>query len=316
MAFPALDQATQIPAVEADYIDPQDPVFGMAINGDARAYPLRIMDWHEMANDVIGGVPVSIAYCTLCGAAVAYDGRGSDGVTYDFGSSGFLYRSNKLMYDRQTYTLWNQLTGEPVLGELAATDVQLDLLPIVLTTWEQWQMQHPDTTVLAEDTGFNRDYSPGAAYGGYFSAEQTMFPVPQRSDTLGTKQQIYALTIDGLPRAYPIDIVAEEQVINDTLSETNVVVIGTRGTVDVSRVWTDSVWYSAGSEIRVFDRGEHQFAPTDDPMIVVDETGAEWQVTEEALIGPDGEVAERIAGHLAYWFGWYAFFPNTTVYGQ
>ena len=123
--IPALDWSPMLPAEEAVYMDPGDAVFGLSINGDNRAYPLKIIDWHEMANDTVGGVPVSLAYCTLCGAAVAYDGRASDGNTYDFGSSGFLFRSNKLMYDRQTRTLWNQLTGEPVLGRLVGTDVKL-----------------------------------------------------------------------------------------------------------------------------------------------------------------------------------------------
>ena len=133
--IPALDNAGMIPADEEDYLDPAEPVFGISINGDHRAYPLRILDWHEMANDVVGGVPVSLAYCTLCGAGIAFDGRAPDGETYTFGSSGFLFRSNKLMYDRQTRTLWNQLTGEPVLGQLVGTGVKLNLLPVVFTTW-------------------------------------------------------------------------------------------------------------------------------------------------------------------------------------
>lgn len=314
--IPALDHAAQITPAEATYLNPHDPVFGIALNGEAHAYPLRIIDYHEMANDTVGGVPVSLAYCTLCGAAVAYHGVGSDGVTYNFGSSGFLYRSNKLMYDRQTLTLWNQLTGEPVLGELAGTDVMLDLLPVVLTTWEAWQAQHPNTLVLSEETGFRRDYGPGRPYGRYFEDAETMFPVAQRSALLDTKDQIYALTIDGEPKAYPLETVAEELVINDVHANTNVVVIGTRGIVDVIRPDTDLAWYAAGSEIRVYDRGDLEFVATDDPEVVVDADGNPWQVTEEALVGPDGAEAERIPGHLAYWFGWYAFFPNTAVYGQ
>jgi hypothetical protein len=137
--IPALDNPRMISASEAEYLEPEEPVFGMVVNGDARAYPLRIMDWHEMANDVIGGVPVSLSYCTLCGSAIAYRGQASDGQVYAFGSSGLLYRSNKLMYDRQTNTLWNQLTGEPVLGELVGKDVELSLLPVVLTSWQDWQ---------------------------------------------------------------------------------------------------------------------------------------------------------------------------------
>ena len=128
-------------------------IYGISLNGDDRAYPLRIMDWHEMANDIVGGVPVSLAYCTLCGAGIAFDGRvpagdSSESTTYTFGSSGFLYRSNKLMYDRQSRTLWNQFTGQPVLGPLADEDISLELLPVVLTTWKDWVDQHPDTQVL------------------------------------------------------------------------------------------------------------------------------------------------------------------------
>ncbi len=314
--IPALDQSPQIPAAEATYLEPQDPVFGIAINGEAHAYPLKIIDWHEMANDVVGGTPVSLAYCTLCGAAVAYNTTAADGTVYDFGSSGFLYRSNKLMYDRQTLTLWNQLTGEPVLGELAGTDLRLDLLPVVLTSWEAWQEQHPGTLVLSEETGFRRDYAAGAAYGRYFSDPETMFPVAQRADLLETKDQIYALQIDGEPKAYPIELIAESQVINDVHAGTNVVVVGTRGIVNVGRVGSDDPWYSAGSEVRVFDRGDREFFPTDDPDVVVDGDDNEWQITEEGLINADGEMAERLPGHLAYWFGWFAFFPNTAVYGQ
>jgi hypothetical protein len=231
--IPALTNPPLIPADQATYLELGEPVFGIALNGEARAYPLRIMDWHEMANDVVGGVPVSLAYCTLCGAGIAFDGRTPDGRIYTFGSSGFLYRSNKLMYDRQTRTLWNQLTGEPVLGELAGTDVRLSILPIVLTSWEDWLDQHPDTQVLFLDTGYQRLYEPGAAYGDYFSSAGTMFPVWQRSDELETKARIYALYLDGVPKAYALDRLVEEQVVNDVLGETPLVLVAQRGTVEV-----------------------------------------------------------------------------------
>jgi len=316
--IPALDQSTMIDAAQAGYLTPDEPVFGLAINGDARAYPLRILDWHEMANDVVGGTPVSIAYCTLCGAAVAYNGLASDGVTYDFGSSGFLFRSNKLMYDRQTRTLWNQLSGEPVLGELVGTDVKLEILPIVLTTWSSWLEQHPDTQVLDVDTGFNRPYDVGSAYGDYFSSTGTMFPVWQRNDLLGTKEQVYAMQIDGVPVAYPIATLAEEQVVNDSVGENNLVVVASNGPiyVDGQSRRSGPVTYTAGSEVRAYNRGEYTFTAAPSPDMLMDEEGREWQVTEDALIGPDGEEAVRLGGHLAYWFGWFAFFPDTLVYGE
>lgn len=314
--IPALDNPVMIAPAEADYLIPGEPVFGIALNGDARAYPLRILDWHEMANDVVGGVPVSLAYCTLCGAAIAFDGRAA-GYTFDFGSSGFLYRSNKLMYDRQTRTLWNQLTGEPVLGPLADQDLTLDLLPVVLTTWQDWQADHPETTVVSLETGYNRFYEPGAAYGDYFASPDTMFPVWQRSDLLPDKSQVYALRLDGVPKAYPIDVLIEAGVVNDTLGETPVVLIAPAPRVLVQGNDLDigRTQYSAGAEVRAYARGDREFTPGPDADTVLDAAGNAWQVTEDALVGPDGQRAERLAGHLAYWFGWFAFFPETLVYG-
>ncbi|MCP4139661.1 MAG: DUF3179 domain-containing protein [Chloroflexi bacterium] len=316
--IPALDNATMIPAAEADYLIGDEPVFGISINGDNRAYPLRILDWHEMANDVVGGVPLSLAYCTLCGAGVAYDGRASNGEEYTFGSSGFLFRSNKLMYDRQTRTLWNQLTGEPVLGELVGSDIKLDLLPVVVSTWDAWLAQHPDTKVLDINTGYNRPYSPGAAYGHYFIDEDTMFPVWQRSNLLPNKDRIYALEIEDIPKAYPVEILAKEEVVNDTIGKTEIVLIASRGEVTVTgdSQRAGEVFYNAGGEVRAYVRIGEIFSPTQNPDTVLDSKANIWQITEEALIGPDGELAPRINGHLAYWFGWYSFFPQTLLYEQ
>ncbi len=316
--IPALDNPAVIDAGEAEYLLPQEPVFGISIHGESRAYPLRILDWHEMANDVVGGVPLSLAYCTLCGAGIAFDGRASDGNTYSFGSSGFLFRSNKLMYDRQTRTLWNQLTGEPVLGELVGSDLTLDLLPVVLTTWQDWWDQHPETTVLSLETGHQRLYSPGAAYGGYFASEGTMFPVWLRSDILETKDRIYALRVDGAAKAYPVERLAEEMVVNDFVGDSPVVVIAQRGSVTVNgeSIRSGPVTYDAGGEVRAYSRGEEEFSAGLYLDEVLDSEGQVWQVTEEALIGPAGDSLPRLNGHLAYWFGWFSFFPHTEVYGE
>lgn len=316
--IPALDQPRMLAPGDATYIAHTDPVFGLEINGDARAYPLSVMDWHEMANDTVGGVPVSIAYCTLCGAAIAYDGRASDGAIYDFGSSGFLFRSNKLMYDRQTRSLWNQMTGEPVLGELVGTDLRLDTFPIVLTTWGSWLEQHPGTAVLDVNTGFQRPYGVGVAYGHYFSDAETMFPVWQRSQLLDTKEQIYAMRVEDIPVAYPLGTLDAEQVVNDRVGETNLVLVAQRGIVQVEGVARRAgpVSYPAGSEVRAYERGQRAFFPGSEPGTVTDEDGQTWSVTEAALMGPNGEELPRLSGHLAYWFGWFAFFPETLVYGE
>jgi uncharacterized protein DUF3179 len=300
--IPALVNPRFVAAGEATYLTPEEPVFGVEIGGDARAYPLRILDWHEMANDVVGGVPVALAYCTLCGAGVLYDAR-AGGRTFTFGSSGFLYESNKLMYDRQTDTLWNQLTGEPVNGPLAASTesgLTLKRLPIVVTPWARWKGAHPATRVLDIHTGYDRDYTPGKAYGKYFASPDLMFPVWKRSQVLPAKTWIFALLVDGAPKAYPLDRLGRERVVNDTLAGRPLVLLAD----------------AEAREVRAYERGAFRFAAGKDPGAPVDQDGRPFRVTEEALLGPGGESLPRLPGHLAYWFGWFSFYPRTAVYGK
>ena len=315
--IPALVNARMLPAAEADYITPTELVFGVEINGDARAYPLRILDWHEMANDVVGGVPVALAYCTLCGAGVLFDTRVGD-ATYEFGSSGFLMRSNKLMYDRTTYTLWNQLTGEPVLGKLADGSIELKRLPVVVTRWQAWLERHPETQVLSLQTGHLRDYTPGNPYGGYFASPDTMFPAGDPAKRLPDKARIFALYIDGQPHAYATADVVRERVVNDTVGDTAVVVIAggpdLKG-VGIDRIRGPVVW-DAGAEVRAYERGDQTFEPAEGVEQVRDAQGRLWQITEDALVGPDGQTLDRLGGHLAYWFGWVSYYPRTTLYGE
>ena len=315
--IPALVNARMLPADEADYLTPTELVFGVEINGDARAYPLRILDWHEMANDVVGGVPVALAYCTLCGAGVLFDTRVGD-ATYEFGSSGFLMRSNKLMYDRTTYTLWNQLTGEPVLGKLADGSIELKRLPVVVSTWQAWHARHPDTQVLSLETGHLRDYTPGNPYGSYFASPDTMFPAEGAVDRLPDKARIFALYIDGQPHAYATADVARERVVNDQVGDTSVVVIAggpeLKG-VGIDRIRGPAVW-DAGAEVRAYERKDHTFQPTEGTEQVQDAQGRLWQITEDALVGSDGQTLDRLGGHLAYWFGWVSYYPRTTLYGE
>ena len=326
-SIPPLDRPRTVAPEDAGYLDDDDAVFGIAIGGEAHAYPLRILDWHEMANVTVGGVPISLAYCTLCGAAIAWDGRAPDGATYDFGTSGFLYRSNKLMYDRPTGTLWNQFTGEPVLGPLAVTadggePLRLALLPVVLTTWSEWLRQHPETVVLDVDTGYDRPYQPGAAYGHYFSQPDTMFPVWSRSPELRAKDYVYGLREGGARKAWPVEALAEERVVNDEVGGLAVVLVAAREveTLGYGR-YVGPVLYPSGGEVRAYERRDRVFAPAagaDGGVAgsVVDASGAAWTVTEDALVGPGGERLARVSGHLAYWFGWYAFYPDTALYGR
>ena len=146
--IPPLRQPKMIAAKDADYLQGDNVVFGIEINGDARAYPKRILAWHEMFVDTIGGVDIAGVYCTLCGTVIPYKTR-LKGVDYNLGTSGFLYRSNKLMYDKATQSLWNTLKGEPVLGPLVDKGIKLEHLSVVTTTWAEWKRRHPNTSVLS-----------------------------------------------------------------------------------------------------------------------------------------------------------------------
>ena len=268
-----------------------------------------------MVNDRVGGVDFSIAYCTLCGSGIAYRGVASDGTRYDFGSSGFLMRSNKLMVDRQTRTLWNQITGRPVLGPLAATDVRLEMLPVVVTRWRDWQARHPGTRVLSLETGHDRPYQPGAAYAGYFASPETMFPARERSRLLPRKARVFGIEVDGVPKAYPLDTLIAERVVNDRVNGVPVVLVAPREQIRVEGVSVRSgpASYLAGAPVRAYrtDGATLHF----DGETLRDATGRVWTLGEEGLEGPDGARAARLPGFLAYWFGWSSYHPGTLVYG-
>ena len=220
---------------------------------------------------------------------------------FTFGSSGFLYRSNKLMYDRNTDTLWHQLLGTPAFGKLVGSGIRLERLPVTLTTWEAWLAEHPDTKVMSFETGFVRDYRAGAAYAEYFASPDTMFPVWRRSQLLPTKSWVFTQLIEDHPKAYPLSVLKDELVVNDTLAGQNLVVIHEDG----------------GHGARAYERGDHTFAPAnpESTVTIVDENGLAWQVTENALISQNGGELPRSPGHMAYWFGWFSFYPHTELYG-
>ena len=287
--IPALTNPALVDAADADYLTAEELVFGIEINGDVRAYPLRIMDWHEMFNDVIGGVPVSLAYCTLCGAGILFetsvDGRDEP---FTFGSSGLLYRSNKLMYDHQTDSLWNQFTGEPVSGELRGSGIRLNILPVTLATWADWLDRHPDTRVLSLETGHARDYTPGQPYGAYFDSPALMFPAFVDDARLAVKDLVFGIRAAGGARAWPLEAFEGGAVINDRVGFTNVVLIGT----------------AASRTVRAYDRGDLSFVAGPAADTLTGSGGSDWYVEETALIGPDGHRLPRVGGHVAYWFAW------------
>jgi hypothetical protein len=314
--IPALDRPAHLAADEAAWLGDDEPVVGIAVGSATRAYPLRIIDWHELVNDTLGGVPFSLAYCTLCGSAIAYDARiEPGGETRSFVTSGLLHRSNKLMMDRETRTLWNQLTGRPVLGPLAAEEIELALLPAVVTSWGAWRERHPETTVLSLDTGHVRPYAPGMPYGGYFQSPGKMFPAPETRDELRSKARVFGLAHDGVAKAWPLDRLAEVRVTNDVIGAAGVVLVALEGRVEVEGRSPDvgRVVYEAGGAVRAYRRGAQEFALGPDERTLRDAEGAVWRIGEDALTGPDGARAERLPGTLVYWFAWQAFHPDTAL---
>lgn len=287
--IPSLDNPKLIDGADADYLVDSDLVFGVEINGDVRAYPLRVMGWHEMFNEVIGGVPVALAYCTLCGAGILFEtevkGREKPFV---FGSSGFLYRSNKLMFDRETNTLWNQFTGEPVVGELAHSDIRLKIRPVSITSWAKWKERHPETKVLSLDTGYYRDYGSGVVYQEYFASPELMFPAIVRDESqLKRKDYVFGVREFGAAKAWPIEAFRETKIINDKVGFTNIVLIGDAETRTVRAYQRNELTFEAGSKRNTL-KG---------PISL-------WHVEEGFLLGPNGEKLPRVAGHVAYWFAW------------
>jgi len=219
------------------------------------------------------------------------------------------------MRDRDTGTLWAQLTGRPVLGPLAADGHALALLPAVVTSWEAWRRRHPDTTVLSLDTGHARRYVPGTPHGAYFQSPQKMFPALERRRELPTKEHVFGLWRENAAKAWPLRKLADARVTNDAIGETPVVLVAQEGTLRVSGRSGQGgrVEYAAGGAVRAYRRGAHAFAPGADERTLREESGAAWRIEEDALVGPDGARAPRLPGTLAYWFAWQAFHPDTLV---
>lgn len=198
--IPALSNPKLVESDSAGYLEPEDRVVGITLNGEARAYPVAILNWHEIVNDEIDDRHFAITYCPLCGTAVAFDST-IEGSTTEFGVSGLLYNSDVLLYDRDTESLWSQILGQAVAGPRVGQS--LTAIPISHTSWRDWRNDHPDTLVLSDDTGYSRDYRRDP-YAGYEESRHTYFAVNNRApDTYHPKEVVVGLGVDGVYKAYP-----------------------------------------------------------------------------------------------------------------
>ncbi len=296
--IPPLRNPEMISPLEATYLKDSAIVFGIEVNGDARAYPKQILAWHEMFVDEVGGTPVAGVYCTLCGTVILYKTE-HDGVNYQMGTSGFLYRSNKLMYDKATQSLWSTLEGEPVIGPLVDKGITLDYLSVVTTTWGEWKKRHPDTKVLSLNTGHRRDYREGVAYRDYFSTDDLMFTVPEIDIRLKNKDEILALRL-------PEDT-NENLAISSRFLRRNPVYQNSIGEVAFT-VFTDKT----GAH-RVFKTSSIVFSKYDGNSTARDSDGNIWKIKENVMEGANGKILERFQSFNAFWFGYNAAFPEVTL---
>lgn len=262
--IPAITDPDMIPAEAAEYLKPTDRVAGVVVGSQARAYPLRIIVWHEIVNDSAADRDFAVTFCPLCDSVTAFDRSSADGPR-EFGVSGLLYNSNVLMYDRGEgpRSLWSQMNpANGISGSQAG--VQLESLPVELTSWRDWLARYPDTLVMSTDTGFDRNYH-GAAYAGYLDSPDLVFPVERRDERLPLKAKVLGVWVGDTARAYPIQAFADrgDQPLVDTI---------------------------AGRQITLV------YSPEDESLRVAradDET--RWM--------------------YSLWFAWYAFRPETDVYG-
>lgn len=213
--IPTIDHPEFTTAKAAGFITPEDRVLGLSYQGINKAYPLKIMNWHEIVNDTFQGTPVTVTFCPLCGSGIAYYGN-IGGKVYSFGVSGLLYNSDVLLYDRQTESLWSQLMNQAISGSMRGTR----LTPIALshTSWSDWKTRHPDTVVMTENTGFNRNYQDNP-YQGYKLDKKIWFPVTTTSDLYHPKELVLGIELNGKVKAYPFsELTKMPTTFEDTLA--------------------------------------------------------------------------------------------------
>ena len=300
--IPAIDDPSMVFADEARFMRDTDTVFGARIGGEHRAWPVKVLSWHELLNDTVDGQPVTLSFCTLCGSGILYSAVDERGRRLRFGTSGLLYRSNKLMFDRESLSLWSNLTGEAVVGPRAVRGSRLQMLPMTLTRWDTWRQRHPDTTIMAPDPEAARRsgyrYVEGAADTQRSGVE---FPVWRNNDALARNERIYALRIGDEARAYPLEKVQSEGLVHDTLGGVAIVLVAD----------------PESGAVRAWERAEHRFErlPSLPPGQLRADDGSIWWVGENNLAEESGAgTLPRVPGHVAFWFGWYAFYPETSVY--
>lgn len=287
--IPAIDDPKSMSADEADdLLDPGDPVFGVERNGEARAYPQRILVWHEIANDELGGDPIAVTYCPLTGTAQGFE-RGDT----TFGVSGQLLNSNVVLFDRETESWWSQVLRVGIDGPLAG--YELSEFRVVWTTWERWKELYPETTVLSDDTGHARNYrsDPYGSYnpvGGYYEQERVIFwTMHHGDDRLRTKDVVIGARSEDGAIAVEKDYLREKSIIDAETDAGVPHVVVYDPTLDTGYVYRNP------------------------DELAVDADGDGYAVDGDGPHEPKALPLDRVLAVDAMWFAWYAFYPDSTL---
>lgn len=314
--IPAIDDPKFVSVEEADdWIGPQEPVALFQVGDDARAYPLQVLIWHEIANDEIGGVPVSVTFCPLCNTVIAFDRRLDDKVL-DFGTTGRLRFSNLVMYDRQTETWWQQATGDAIAGELVGR--RLKFLPAQLISWEDFKTTYPEGKVLSRDTGYPRNYGQNP-YAGYdnINSSPFLYRGPETPGQLLPMARVITVELGDEAVAYPYDVLQEIPAVNDTVGGEPIVVFwspGTNSALDAGAIASGRDVGTANTFSRELE-GQTLIFRAEGDTITDEQTGSEWNILGQAIEGElAGSQLEPVVNINHFWFSWAAFRPETRIY--
>ncbi len=314
--IPPIDHPKFASIEDADgWLKPREPVIHLSVGGEVRAYPLQILIWHEIVNDTVGGIPVAVTFCPLCNTAIAFDRRlGSR--TLDFGTTGNLRKSDLVMWDRQTESWWQQVTGEAIVGEL--TGQKLEMLPATIVSWQEFRDRFPEGKVLSRETGHQRSYGTNP-YAGYDKADEPPFLFDGELDgRLPPKERVVTVSLGGEDAAYPFSLLAKERVVSDTVGRQPIVVFfnpGTASALDASTIADSRDVGSAAVYSRVVDGRELNFR-WQDGAFVDDQTSSHWTLLGRAESGTlAGKQLQPVVSGNHFWFAWAAFKPQTRIYG-
>ncbi len=314
--IPPIDDPSFDTVGDTEWLEDQEPGVLIEVGDDARFYPLAVLTRHEIVNDEIGGIPVAVTYCPLCNTALAFDRR-FEGEVLRLGVSGLLRNSDLVMWDLQSQSLWQQITGQAIVGEHAGKS----LTPIgsAIVRWADFADNHPEGLAMTQDQGFGAFYGSNP-YEFYSSgARPYSFFQGEIDDRYPALSRVVGVTIDQGDKAYPFSEISEARVVNDDIGGRPVVVFwGAEETTDALDAGDISEARAVGTGIAydpVVDGQRLTFAPLSDTEFIDNETGTTWTILGKAVDGAlEGAALDLIPHRNEFWFAWQAFFPESPVW--